>query len=134
MKPVINTDYKHSAITGKIIGCAMEVHRYFGPGFQEKIYQRALAIEMSLQGLSFAEEFEMTILYKTEYAGRRRVDFLVEDVVSVELKATGDLDDGHLNQGINYLEAMNLETGLLINFGARSLQFKRLINSRPALQ
>jgi len=133
VKPVVNPDYKHSVITGKIIGCAMEVHRYFGPGFQERIYQRALAIEMSRQGLSFAEEFEMTIMYKAEFAGRRRVDFLVEDAVSVELKATGDLDDGHLNQGINYLEALNLETGLLLNFGARSLQYKRLINSRPAL-
>ncbi len=111
----------------------MEVHRYFGPGFQEKIYQRALAIEMSRQGLSFAEEYEMTIFYKGEYVGRRRVDFLVEDEVSVEMKAQVDLDNGHLNQGINYLEAMHLQTGLLLNFGTKSLQYKRLINSRPPL-
>ena len=111
----------------------MEVHRYFGPGFQEKIYQRALAIEMSKQGLSFAEEFEMTLFYKGEYVGKRRVDFLVEDVVSVEMKAQVDFTNSHLNQGINYLEAMHLETGLLFNFGTKSLQFKRLINSRPPI-
>ena len=131
MKPVVNTDYKHSAITGKIIGCAMEVHRYLGNCFQERIYQRALAIEMSKQGLKFAVEFEMTVFYKGEYIGKRRVDFLVEDIVSVEIKARAELDDSHLNQDINYLEVYHIETGLLINFGAKSLQFKRLINSKP---
>lgn len=131
MKAVVNTDYKHSAITGKIIGCAMEVHRFLGNGFQEVIYQRALAIEMRRQGLKFIREFEMTVFYKEEYIGKRRVDFLVEDIVSVELKARSVLDDAHLNQAINYLEVYHIETGLLINFGAKSLQFKRLINSKP---
>ena len=131
MKQIVNEDYKYSAITGKIIGCAMEVHRYLGNGFQEVIYQRALAIEMSRQGLSFAREFEMSIYYKEEYIGKRRVDFLVEDAVSVELKAKSELDDVHLNQALNYLEIYHIQTGLLINFGARSLQFKRLINSKP---
>jgi GxxExxY protein len=131
MKQIINEDYRYSAITGKIIGCAMEVHRYLGNGFQEVIYQRALAIEMSKQGLSFAREFEMSIFYKEEYIGKRRVDFLVEDAVSVELKAKSELDDVHLNQALNYLEIYHIQTGLLINFGARSLQFKRLINSKP---
>jgi GxxExxY protein len=130
MKHIVNEDYKYSAITGKIIGCAMEVHRYLGNGFQEVIYQRALAIEMSKQGLSFAREFEMTVFYKDEYVGKRRVDFLVEDAVSVELKARTVLDDVHLNQAINYLEVYHIQTGLLINFGAKSLQFKRLINSK----
>ncbi len=130
MKQIVNEDYKYSAITGKIIGCAMEVHRYLGNGFQEIIYQRALAIEMSRQGLSFAQEFEMTVFYKGEYVGKRRVDFLVEDAVSVELKARTVLDDVHLNQAINYLEVYHIQTGLLINFGAKSLQFKRLINSK----
>lgn len=131
MKPVVNTDYKYSDITGRIIGCAMDVHRYLGNGFQERIYQRALAIEMSRQGLSFVEEHEMTIMYKGEYAGKRRVDFLVESVVSVEIKARTQLENDHLNQGINYLEALHLQVGLLLNFGAKSLQFKRLINSKP---
>jgi GxxExxY protein len=131
MKQIVNTEYKFSELTGKIIGCAMEVHRYLGNGFQEIIYQRALAIEMSRQGLSFAQEFVMTVFYKGEYVGKRRVDFMVEDAVSVELKARTALDDVHLNQAINYLEVYHIDTGLLINFGAKSLQFKRLINSKP---
>jgi GxxExxY protein len=129
-KSLIKEQYKYSEITSKIIGCTMEVHRILGNGFQEVIYQRALAIEMTLQGLSFHREFEMPIFYKTEQIGTRRVDFLVEEVVSVELKAIVQLENVHLNQAINYLEAYNLEIGLLINFGANNLEFKRLINSK----
>ena len=131
MKQIVNEEYKYSELTGKIIGCAMEVHRYLGNGFQEVIYQRALAIEMSKQGLNFVQEFEMTVFYKGEFVGKRRVDFLVEKVISVELKARSELEDSHLCQAINYLEIYHIETGLLINFGAKSLQFKRLINSKP---
>lgn len=127
-KTMIKTDYKYSDITAKIIGCSMEVHKILGNGFQEVIYQRALAKEMNLQGLSFAREFEMPIFYKEEKIGTRRVDFLVEEVVSVELKAVTKLEDVHLAQAINYLEAYNLEIGLLINFGTKNLEFKRLIN------
>jgi len=108
----------------------MEVHKMLGNGFQEVIYQRALAIEFSIQGLSFEREFEMPIFYKETSIGTRRVDFLVEGVVSIEIKAIAQLDDIHLAQAINYLEAYNLEIGMLINFGNKSLQFKRLINSR----
>jgi GxxExxY protein len=127
---MINEQYKYSDLTGKIIGCSMEVHKILGNGFQEVIYQRALEKEMSLQGLTFAREFEMPIFYKEEQIGTRRVDFLVEEVVSVELKALVKLEDVHLAQAINYLEAYNLEIGLLINFGAKSLEFKRLINPK----
>jgi GxxExxY protein len=130
MNDLINEKYKYSAITGKIIGCAMEVHKILGNGFQEVIYQRALAKEMSLQGLNYAREFEMPIFYKEEQIGTRRVDFLVEKVVSVEIKAIIKLEEVHLTQAINYLEAYNLEIGLLINFGAKSLEFRRLINSK----
>jgi GxxExxY protein len=122
--------YKYSEITGKIIGCAMKVHSALGNGFQEVIYQRALEIEMTDQGLSFRREQEMPIYYKQQQIGTRRVDFLVEGVVSVELKAISTLDDTHLAQGINYLEAYDLEVGLLINFGAKSLQHKRLVNKK----
>lgn len=108
----------------------MEVHKILGNGFQEVIYQRALEMEMKAQGLSFAREYEMPIFYKEKQIGTRRVDFLVQDVVSVELKALIKLEDVHLAQAINYLEAYNLEIGLLINFGAKSLEFKRLINSK----
>ena len=125
---MIKEQYKFSELTGKIIGCAMEVHKILGNGFQEVIYQRALEKEMILQSLVFAREFEMPIIYKGEQIGTRRVDFLVERAVSVELKSVVKLEDVHLAQAINYLEAYNLEIGLLINFGAKSLEFKRLIN------
>lgn len=127
---MIKKEYKYSDMTSKIIGSSMEVHKILGNGFQEVIYQRALEKEMVLQGLSFAREFEMPIFYKEEQIGTRRVDFLVEEVVSVELKALVKLEDVHLAQAINYLEAYNLEIGLLINFGAKSLEFKRLINPK----
>ncbi len=123
-------DYKYKDITGKIIGAAMQVHKTLGNGFQEVIYQRALEIEMAEQGISFNREFEMPIYYKNQQIGTRRVDFLVEDVISVELKALTRLDDVHFAQAINYLEAYNLEIGLLINFGENSLNFKRLTNKK----
>jgi GxxExxY protein len=127
---IIKEQYKHSELTGKIIGCAMEVHKILGNGFQEVIYQRALEGEMREQGLKFIREFEMPVYYKKDQIGTRRVDFFVEEIVSVELKAIIQLEDVHLAQAINYLEAYNLEIGLLVNFGAKSLQFKRLINSK----
>ena len=125
---MIKNEYKFSELTSKIIGCAMTVHSELGNGFQEVIYQRALEIEMTLQGLAFSREHEMPIYYKQQQIGIRRVDFLVEEIISVELKATIELQDVHLAQAINYLEAYDLEIGLLINFGAKSLQFKRLTN------
>ena len=127
---MINEQYKYSALTAKIIGCAMEVHRQLGTGFQEVIYQRALEIEMGAAGIAFVREFEMPILYKEEQIGTRRVDFLVENCISVELKAITKLDDVHFAQAINYLEAYNLEIGLLLNFGETSLNYKRLTNKK----
>ena len=124
---MIKKEYPKSELTGKIIGYAMEVHRILGNGFQEVIYQRALAIEMANQGLEFSREYEMEINYKGEQIGTRRVDFFVEGEIMVELKAVKHLEDVHLPQAINYLEAFRLEKGLLINFGGRSLEFKRLI-------
>jgi len=117
----------HQDLTRKIIGCAMEVHRTLGDGFQETIYQRALAIEMASHGIEFVREVEMEIFYKGEPIGTRRVDFLVAGVVLLELKALIRLEDVHLAQAINYLEAFDLNLGLLLNFGARSLEFKRLL-------
>lgn len=108
----------------------MSVHKTLGNGFQEVIYQRALAIEMNLAGIYFSREYEMPIFYRDEQIGTRRVDFLVEGIVSVELKAITKLEDVHFAQAINYLEAYNLEIGLLINFGETSLNFKRLTNKK----
>ncbi len=121
--------YKYSDITEKIIGCAMKVHNTLGNGFQEVIYQRCLAIEMEKQGLRFVREQEQTIFYDKIDVGTRRVDFLVEDKVLIELKAITELEKVHLAQALNYLEAFNLEIGLLINFGNTRLEFRRLINS-----
>jgi len=115
-------------LTHKIIGCAMKVHTVLGNGFQEVIYQRALAIEMSKQGLSFAREMEMQIFYEGEHIGTRRVDFFVEDKIMLELKAIIKLEEVHLAQAMNYCQAYNLPIGLLINFGAKSLEYKRVYN------
>ncbi len=125
---MIKREHKHSVLTGNVIGCAMTVHCALGNGFQEVIYQRTLAIEMADQRIVFSREHEMPIYYRGQQIGTRRVDFLLEGVVSVELKAIIQLDEVHLAQAINYLEAYDLEVGLLINFGARSLQFKRVTN------
>lgn len=127
---MIKEEYKYSELTSKIIGCAMTVHKTLGNGFQEVIYQRALKIEMKLEGIEFHREFEMPIIYRDQQIGTRRVDFLVEGIVSVELKAITKLEDVHFAQAINYLEAYNLEIGLLINFGETSLNFKRLTNKK----
>ncbi|MEX0719079.1 MAG: GxxExxY protein [Balneolaceae bacterium] len=113
-------------LTYNIIGCAMKVHSIMGNGFQEVVYQRALKIEMKQQSLSFQREVEMPLYYKKQPVGRRRVDFLVEEEVLVELKAVSKLDDIHLAQGLNYLKAYQLDKGLLLNFGTRSLEIKRL--------
>jgi|SRR5688572_15184293 len=120
---------KHKDITEKIIGGAFEVHKFLGNGFQEVIYQRALAYEMRVADLQFHREIEQEIFYKEleEPIGTRRADFVVEEKILVELKAVKDLDDDHLAQILNYLKAYKLEVGLLINFGGKSLKFKRVV-------
>lgn len=120
---------KHEKLTYQIIGCAMEVHKQLGNGFQEVIYQRALAIEFEEQGLLYSREHEMQIAYKGHDIGTRRVDFFVENNIMVEIKAIINLEEVHLAQAMNYLEAYNLEIGLLINFGSKSLQHKRVHNN-----
>lgn len=131
---MIRKEYKYSEITEKILGASFEVHKILGNGFQEVIYQRALVKEFSNWNLSFEREFEMPIFYKDEQIGTRRVDFLVDGVVLIELKAIIKLDDIHLNQALNYLEVYNLEIGMLINFGSKSLEYKRLINAKYKLK
>ena len=121
---------KYQDLTEKIIGCAMRVHNTLGNGFQEVIYQRCLAIEMQNSGLGFEREMEMPIYYNSIDVGSRRVDFFVEGCIMVELKALINLEDVHLAQAMNYVEAYKAEVGLLINFGARSLQFKRVHNNK----
>lgn len=117
-------------LTHKIIGCAMQIHRTLGNGFQEVIYQRCLAIELKREGLTFEREKEMDIFYRSEHVGTRRVDFFVEGLVMVELKAVEKIEDMHKTQAINYLEVYSIADGLLINFGGTSLEFKRVYNKR----
>jgi GxxExxY protein len=123
-------EFKYKDVTEKIIGAAMKIHRYLGNGFQEVIYQRCLVIEFQKLGLRFEREKEQTIYYEGIAVGTRRVDFLVEEKVLLELKAVIELENAHLAQAINYVEAFDLEVGLLINFGATSLQFRRLQNKK----
>jgi GxxExxY protein len=129
-------EFKYAEITKKVIGAAMKVHSTLGNGFQEVIYQRALEIEIPKWNLSFVREFSMPIFYDGIQIGERRVDFFVEGITSVELKAREILEPTHFAQAKNYLEAYNLEVGLLINFGTTSLEFKRLENLKynPALK
>jgi GxxExxY protein len=117
-------------LTYKINGCAMKVHNTLGNGFQEVIYQRCLAIELRKARLEFEREKEQTIFYDEEEVGTRRADFIVEGKVMVELKALINLEDVHLAQAKNYVVAYNFPIGLLINFGAVSLQFKKIFNPK----
>lgn len=130
MSMIKNVPSTFNDCTSTIIGCAMRVHASLGNGFQEVIYQRALEIEMGLADLKFEREMAMPIIYRDEHIGTRRVDFFVEGEIMVELKALTQLEDIHLAQAINYLEAYQVRTGLLINFGSNSLQFKRLFNKK----
>ena len=121
---------KYEELTGKIIGCAMKVHSKLGKGFPEYIYQRALAIELNKVNIAFIREQEWPVYYDNELVGKRRVDFIVNQQVLIELKAIGNFEPSNFNQIINYLEAFKLEIGLLINFGKDSLEFKRFTNNK----
>ena len=123
----INEKYYKSDITGKVIKCSQKVHGILGNGFQEVIYQRALEIELEKSGLRFEREKEMDIIYDKVLVGHRRVDFLVDGDVMVELKALTKLEDVNIAQLINYIEAYKVKVGLLINFGSKSLEVKRYI-------
>lgn len=123
-------ELKYGDMTQKIIGCAMKVHARMRNGYNELIYSRCLQIEFDQQGMKYQKELEVPVLYEETVVGKRRVDFMVEDKIVVELKAIADLTDHHLAQTLNYLEHHKLEIGLLINFGSKSLQFKRVINPK----
>lgn len=127
---MINETYKYSNITAIVIGCAMRVHSKLGRGFPEVIYQRALAIELDKIQLVYKREQEWNVYYENILVGRRRVDFVIMDKVLVELKAIADFNPADYNQVLNYLEAFNLEIGLLINFGKKSLEFKRFTKNK----
>jgi len=122
-------ELKYADLTEKIIGCAMKVHRHIGPGFPEIIYQRCLLIELDKLGLHYLNEQEKSIYYEGQFVGKRRLDILVENKVLTELKAVTVIDNACYNQELNYLRVLDIEVGLLLNFGNTSLQFKKLINT-----
>ena len=115
-------------LTYKVIGCAMKVHNTLGNGFQEVIYQRCLAIELKKAGIGYEREVDQIIYYEGMDVGTRRADFVIENKLVVEIKALVNLEDVHLSQAKNYVVAYNFEKGLLINFGATSLQYKLVFN------
>jgi GxxExxY protein len=121
---------KKNELTYKVIGCYMKIHATLGPGFQEVIYQRCLAIELEKAGLIFEREKEHSVYYDSVEVGRRRADFVIENNITVELKAVSNLEDFHLAQAKNYVIAYNFPLGLLINFGSKSLQYKLLFNPK----
>ena len=123
-------EFKYQAITKKIIGAAMKVHSTLGNGFTEIIYQRALAVEFTKASLLFVQEFYLSIYYSEVIIGKRRLDFFVENLISVELKAKAIIEPAHFSQAGNYLGVQNLEAGLLLNFGNISLGYKRIENPK----
>jgi GxxExxY protein len=124
---MVKQEYKYSDITEKVIGCAMKVHSWFGPGFPEIIYQRSLLIELGKAGFNCKAEVEKELFYEESFVGKRRLDVIVEEVILIELKAMSELDNSCYNKIINYLRVFKMEVGLLLNFGAASLQFKRFV-------
>lgn len=122
-------ELKFRELTEKTIGCAMKVHRHFGPGFPEIVYQRALMIELQAMGLHFQQEVERDIIYENKLIYKRRLDLIIENAVLLELKAVSELDKASYNQIVNYLRVFKIEVGLLINFGATSLEFKRFVHT-----
>ena len=127
---MVKQEYKYSDVTEIIIGCAMKVHNSLGAGFPEVIYQRALDIELKKTELTIDREKEQSLFYDNQLIGKRRVDFLINKLITVEIKAVSKPEDSHFNQALNYLEAFNLEIRLLINFGGSRLDFKRIINNK----
>jgi GxxExxY protein len=112
----------------------MNVHQRLKNGYVEAVYQKCLAIELKKEGLDFLQEVEASIFYDEIIVGKRRVDFIVAEKIAVELKALSHLENKHVAQALNYLEAHGLEIGLLINFGSKSLQFKGLVNQQKSAQ
>jgi len=125
----IRPEYPHSETTAQIIKAAKIVHQHLGPGFVEVIYQRALALEFPAQGLDFSREVWMDVHYRGRKVGRKRVDFIVEQVM-VEIKAKAELTEVDFVQTLSYLKASGYSVGLLLNFGAKRLGIKRIANER----
>ncbi len=122
------SDFLYQDLTGKIIGAAMELHSTLGCGFLESVYEEALAVEFGLRDIAFQRQKSLDVFYKGKFIKQFVCDFLVEKAILVELKAIKELTPVELSQLLNYLKATGLKIGLLLNFGASSLQYKRVIH------
>ena len=127
---MIKEQYIHSDVTAEILSVAFEIHKTIGSGFVESVYLKAMLVECGLRSIETDSEIELPVYYKSIRVGSRRADLIIKKKIIVELKAVTELNDNHLAQAINYLEAFNLEVGLLINFGSKSLQYKRVIHPK----
>jgi GxxExxY protein len=125
-------DLRSRAITQRVIGAAIAVHRNLGPGFLEAIYEEALAVEFALSGIGFVRQKPITLFYKDHQIGEHRLDFIVEDLIVGELKAIRALEDIHFAIGRSYLKATGLRDGLLLNFATSPLTIKRFCRERPS--
>jgi GxxExxY protein len=123
----VKQEYPLSEVTGRIIAAAMEVHRQLGPGFEEVIYQRALALELPAHSLEFSREVWIDVCYKTQKIGHKRVDFVIDEVL-VEIKAKAMLEEVDFVQTLSYLKASGYKVGLLLNFGSAKVEIKRVAN------
>ena len=123
----------HKELTEQIIGAAFEVYNVLGYGYLEKVYQRAMIVELRLRGLAVADEPSDRVFFKGVCVGDYAADLLVESKVVVELKVAGELNPADLAQLINELHAIRKEVGLLINFGRKGVEFKRAVNQQLAV-
>ena len=127
----VGKDLRNHTVTQRIIGAAIAVHRTLGPGFLESIYEEALAVEFALNGIAFVRQRPITLFYKDHHIGEHRLDFVVEDLIVVELKAIRALEDIHFAIGRSYLKATRLKDGLLLNFATSPLTIKRFCRELP---
>jgi GxxExxY protein len=120
-------------LTRPIIGAAIEVHSILGPGFLESIYRKALLHELQLRGMATQSELRVEVDYKNQVVGKHRLDLIVEGAVVIELKAVAGISPVHMAQILSYMRALNVDTGLVFNFGEDSLKWKRIIN-KPRIE
>lgn len=114
-------------LTSKIIGAAINVHKELGSAYEEKIYQRALQIEFQKIGIKSIREQEVNIQYSGIEVGKKKLDFVVEHKIIIELKKADEINNVHIAQVASYLQALRLKLGLILNFGLSKLQIKRVI-------
>jgi GxxExxY protein len=124
----MNADFDVNKVTELVIGCAYRVGRTLGSGFLEKVYENALVIELRNVSLPIQQQHALKVMYCGAIVGEYIADILVADNVIVEIKALQRVEKIHMAQCLNYLKALNLRIGLLINFGAPSVEIKRIVN------